>query len=424
MRLIYYLSYIAGNGVFTLLTWKFYSSVFTKSKVQKDIELLCFSLYFTLTILLQQFAVDMEFRLLGNLLSFALLTLLYEEHWTKKVFSALSLFLFTAFIHYGLIFLSGRGHLLLFNPENFNAVIGITLECLFFYLFTALVVFTSSYLHNHTAAMINWTFAFFLPLCTAFLLCISLIQGQQSFDNLFILSILLLAAVNILALFSYWFRTLKTRLELISYQNKYYKNQLKIIETSESAFKSLRHDLKNHLAILSDLLNQENLNQARAYLSTICSQLDSSAAVSNTGNSSIDSLINYELRSLADSDIHLDYQAEIPSKLNIDPFDLTVILGNLLDNALDALERLPSSEEKRLFLHLKYDRGRLVIKVSNTYDGVLVPSLAGLLTRKSSPSMHGIGLKNVRAAVEKYQGHLKITHDQKLFKVYVIVYEN
>lgn len=425
MRILYYLAYIAGSGVFTLLTWKFFRSVFAKPKVQKDTELLCFSLYFTLTICLQQFTVHMGLRLVGNLLLLGLLTALYEAYWTKKVFSALSLFLFTTFIHYGLIFISGRGHLLLFHPESFNSIIGITLECLFFYLFLALFAFIENHLHSNTAAIISWAAAFLIPLCAALLLCVYLVlvQKEGAFDPLLSFSLLVLVSVNLLALCAYWFRALKTKVELISYQNKYYKNQLDTIEAAEAAFKSLRHDLKNHLVILSNLLKEESPDRAREYLSAMCEQFDSSKGLSNTGNSSIDSLINYKLRSLATHNISLSYRAEIPSKLQIDSFDLTVILGNLLDNALEALERLPASENKKLQLFLKYDRGRLLITVANTYDGVVASSHTGLLTRKKNPLFHGIGLKNVRAAADKYQGHLKISHEQKLFTVHVILYE-
>lgn len=364
MRLLYCFAYLTGSGIFTLLTWKFYSAIFEKAKVRKDIELLCFSLYFTLTILLLYISSE-ELRLFGNLILLALPTLLYQAHWTKKLFCALSLFLFSAFSHYGLVFLSGEGHFLLYHPDRFRAVIGVALECLFVYLFIRLLTFAAKHLQSNANAVMDWAVAFVVPLCAAFLLCIALIRTDSGFNSLFFISILLLVTVNLLALFTYWFRTLKARMELISYQNKYYQNQLEIIEASESSVKSLRHDLENHLLTLSHLLQEENLPQARKYLTAAHAQLDA---------------------------------------------------------ALEALDRLPASEEKDLSLHLKYDRGRLLIKISNTCDKVKHSS-RGLLTRKTHPAIHGIGLKNVRAAIDKYQGHLKTTFSQNRFTAYAIIYE-
>ena len=423
MKLIYFLAYITGNVFFTILTWKFNNSICTRCRVQKDAELLCYSSYFTMTILLQQFAPDIEIRFLGGLVLLTLLSLLYQDYWAKKIFSVLSLFLFNTFVHYGLILVSGEENLLLFTPGKFNALIGIALECILFYGFFVFVTFIRDFFQSNVTAIVDWAIALITPLCIAALLCIALVRAERNSDSLFFFSILLLVIVNVLALFSHGFRTLKTKLKLISYQNRYYQNQLEIIEASESAFKRLRHDLKNHLVILSDALNEENMDYAKEYLTTIFSELDSPRALSKTGNSGIDSLINYKLHCVNNLGIHLDYRAEIPSKLYIDAFDLTVILGNLLDNALESLERLPVSKDKKLSIKLKYENGRLIIKMSNTYDGVIFASNSEWLTRKKDASIHGIGLRNVRATISKYNGALKITHDQNLFTVYAIIYE-
>ena len=422
MRIAYYLAYIAGNSFFALTTWKFYRAIFTRSKVSKGTELLCYALLFTTTIFLQQFATT-EICFWGGLLSLALLSLPYQDYLAKKIFSVLSLFLFNSLIHYGLVIVSGRERLLLFNPSSFNALIGIALECVLFYLFYLCATLIQSCLENNTIAIVDWTAVFILPLCVLSLLCVSLVQSKSGFDFLFFFCVLLLAAVNLLALFVHGLRTVRTRLKLVSYQNIYYQNQLEIIEASESAYRSLRHDLKNHLLITFDSLNSGDVHRAKEYLASICAELDSPKALSKTGNSTIDSLLNYKLGNVRSSGIHLDCCAEIPSQLRIDAFDLTVILGNLLDNALEALEKLPTSAKKELSVKLRYDSGRLIIKIANTYDGFLRSTRKGFLTRKNDPSIHGVGLKNVRTTIEKYNGGFKITHDRTLFTAYVILYE-
>lgn len=256
-----------------------------------------------------------------------------------------------------------------------------------------------------------------------FLLGIFFIPAERDSDFLFLFAILLLVTINILALVFHGFGILRARLKFSSHQNQYYQNQLKIIEASEKTFKSLRHDLKNHLIILSDALDQNDLRGARAYLSAISSALSSFGALSKTGNHAIDSLINFKLYNTAESGIALEYFTEIPTDLKIDTFDLTVILGNLLDNALEALSRLSAPKEKKLSVTLKYHSGRLIIKISNTYDGVVSSAGAKFFTRKKDPALHGIGLSNVRAAISKYDGDLKIVHDKDIFTVCAIIYE-
>ena len=195
------------------------------------------------------------------------------------------------------------------------------------------------------------------------------------------------------------------------------------METSDAALKSLRHDLKNHLLTLSDFLEQDKTSEAKKYLHALSGSLNWGSALSKTGNSTIDSLINYKLHSIQLLGLRPDYLAEIPSRLNINPFDLTVILGNLLDNATEALKKLPSDAEKHLSVTLKYDRGRFIIRISNTYDPFSLSPSKRLLSTKSEPHLHGIGLKNVQTAAAKYDGILKITRESRTFTADVILCE-
>lgn len=271
--------------------------------------------------------------------------------------------------------------------------------------------------------LINLTVAFFVPLCAVLLLCGFLIQTNQKINLSLFLGILLIGLLNLFALFSYGSKILKKRFAFIDSQNKSYQNQLAIIETSETAFKKLRHDLKNHLLVLSDFLQREDLSHAKAYLNKIFKELEPSEPLSDTGNNIIDSIINYKLHDAKVQGIRLSYQAAIPSDLKIDPFDLTVILGNLLDNALEALEKVPSQEEKELSIHFTYDSNRLILKVSNTFDGALFSSGKRFLTRKKEPDFHGIGLGNIQTTVSRYHGATKISHDEKRFTVLVLIYD-
>ena len=95
--------------------------------------------------------------------------------------------------------------------------------------------------------------------------------------------------------------------------------------------------------------------------------------------------------------------------------DLNVILGNLLDNAAEAIER---ADEKYLELQMRYDRNVLYISIYNSYDGKVELDKKGkLLTRKARKEEHGIGLESVEFVLGKYGGNLKITHKKRIFKV-------
>jgi sensor histidine kinase regulating citrate/malate metabolism len=90
----------------------------------------------------------------------------------------------------------------------------------------------------------------------------------------------------------------------------------------------------------------------------------------------------------------------------------------LLDNALDAVSKV---EDKRIKLDIEYSRESLFIQVENTFDGVVKYDDKHISTRKIGGE-HGPGLKNIRKSVEKYNGHIDITHDENIFTATVLLY--
>jgi sensor histidine kinase YesM len=115
----------------------------------------------------------------------------------------------------------------------------------------------------------------------------------------------------------------------------------------------------------------------------------------------------------------VETQIEIPDSRFMPEFDLNVLLSNLLSNALEALEK---TEDRYLFVGLKYERGMFLVRIYNTYAGGLLRKENHFLTRKQDRERHGIGLQNVDEIVKKYDGELnrKITDSQ--FKTDIVLY--
>ena len=100
--------------------------------------------------------------------------------------------------------------------------------------------------------------------------------------------------------------------------------------------------------------------------------------------------------------------------------DLSIILGNLLDNAIEATEKL--EVEKDIFVSLMYRKEKLLIKVRNPYTGDLKKDRAGnYISEKKDRENHGIGLKSVRKVVEKYEGVMEIHTENQIFEICVII---
>ena len=185
---------------------------------------------------------------------------------------------------------------------------------------------------------------------------------------------------------------------------------------------SMRHDMKSHLAALKGIINNNGDRKATDYLDTLLEDVAESALISDTGNVAFDSIVNYKLKDAARENIKLETRLSLPATMNVQTPDLAAILGNLLDNALDAVARV---DDKRITLRTEHNKGNLFIKVENTFDGEV--AYAGG-KEKSLPATRkpggGHGLRNVRRAVEKYNGYMDISHEGNVFSAGVLLYLN
>ncbi len=204
-------------------------------------------------------------------------------------------------------------------------------------------------------------------------------------------------------------------------QTDLYRNQLEVIEESQSRLRALRHDMKNHMLHLEAELRQGNYEDALHYLEDMQEELQNPAEYVKCGNKEIDSLLNYKLRkaelvlSAVESDIH------VPMEWMPKSFDINVILGNLLDNAIEAAQ---GSDRKWLKLVLKADRGVFLIHIANSCEEMPKKKGHGFLSTKENAGEHGIGLQNVRRMVERQNGNIEFRYADGVFAAEVMLYMN
>jgi len=217
-------------------------------------------------------------------------------------------------------------------------------------------------------------------------------------------------------------------------EKEFYFTQCQLMQESVEAVKSVRHDMKLHMFALKKHLADNK--EAMTYLNSLVEDISESEIYSETGNMVIDSVINYKLKSANKNSIKPRIKTAIPKIFNIEAIDIVTILGNLLDNAIDAIA---TAEEKRIDINLSYNKDTFIIKVANTFDGIVKytddscgvcdairadgadDTKKNIATRKGGDN-HGYGLKNVRKAIDKYDGHMEISHDENIFSVGVMLY--
>lgn len=199
-----------------------------------------------------------------------------------------------------------------------------------------------------------------------------------------------------------------------------YANQLDVLMQSEEKISALRHDMKHHLnELLIMAKRNEDHHEITAYIQNMQMFMENKGEYSNSGNKEVDSILNYMLNKAQEVLEEVEYKINIPKEMEVRLFDLNVILGNLLENAIQAASH---SSEKKLFLLMKFEKGMLFINVRNTYEGGLIKKGKDYLTTKEKAEQHGIGLKNVERVIKSYHGNIEISDLDHIFDVKIMLY--
>ncbi|MBP0971981.1 MAG: GHKL domain-containing protein [Oscillospiraceae bacterium] len=210
---------------------------------------------------------------------------------------------------------------------------------------------------------------------------------------------------------------------LAAQQSKAYINQLDIVYQSQEQQRYLRHDMKNHLQRMAALLEQNDLPALRDYIRKSTDSLANPREFVHSGNRDIDSLLNYKLGLAKEEQAQISAEAEIPDGLQIDSFDIVSVLGNLLDNALEAMKK---AERKVLEVSIRYDKQVLFISVRNSCDEA--PDFDGSkpVRRKNDASYdragRGIGLRSVAHTLSKYNGNIRYSYEAPFFSATAMMY--
>lgn len=214
-------------------------------------------------------------------------------------------------------------------------------------------------------------------------------------------------------------------------QNRLYVQQLELCnqqaEERESfclEIRRIRHDLKSHLSGLLGMVQAGQVSEAEKY---ILQMLDAgignqSKEVSRSGNIVVDSLINHAYTLAQNNNIQFNINVLIPASLPFESGHLAIILGNLMENALDACRDI-KDEKKFIYLDISYTKEVFQLIIRNNYKTKRKKDNIGhYFTTKSNTIYHGLGLSSISHAIKNYQGQMEITDNNNVFQVIVVMY--
>lgn len=200
------------------------------------------------------------------------------------------------------------------------------------------------------------------------------------------------------------------------------KNQVSTMAETNEKMRRIRHDMRNHMIVMEQMLDDKNYDRLKLYMQKLADIAHENEQKIDTGNIELDAILNNKINEAQDSNIKTETDITIPAGIIKDGYDIAVILGNILDNAIRASLEC-DEKERSININIKYNRGVMSILVMNAYaNNINVTKNVLPVTTKDNSFEHGIGLANVRNTVEKYHGELIIKTENKKFIADIILY--
>lgn len=246
-------------------------------------------------------------------------------------------------------------------------------------------------------------------------------QNKSIFDNdlTFIVAVLFgIVAISIMvvrmtqSIVSFAMKERDWQLQEEEYNRQiFYLNHL---EDINHEMKSIRHDFNHHIGCLHGMLEQGDMENAKTYAGELVHEAEKFNVAFSSEYPGISGLLSSKYQIMRAKDIEFQWSVNLPERLGIRLIDLSVILGNALDNAIEAVESLDEMN-RNIQLKIYTEMDYLVIKIINKYQAGVI--LDDFLTTKEDAENHGYGLGNIRFVVKKYDGIMKIDTDDEMFRL-------
>lgn len=177
------------------------------------------------------------------------------------------------------------------------------------------------------------------------------------------------------------------------------------------------HDFHHHLQAILGFAEQAEDYKTQEYVESLLEVSYRDVRLCNSGNDIIDAVINCSATEAARIDVDFQYEVALSSELSqISPIDLCAVLGNQVENALDACKKIPNSQHRFIQVSIRQNKNFVVIQVTNSASRNPFTTDGKLITDKENPEFHGLGLKSIQDTVDKYNGYLTNSYENHRFQ--------
>lgn len=191
-----------------------------------------------------------------------------------------------------------------------------------------------------------------------------------------------------------------------------------ILNKTHDQIRIMRHDYQYQLKSLLVLLREKQYGQAEKLLEAAGQNLDETGVTVYSPNPVVNALVSWYAGECRHQGVRLEFRSRLPAEPLIDNYEFSVLLGNMLENALEACARIPP-EERYIHADIRYNGTQVAIQVKNSFDGEFERDGDIVLSRKGTAG--GLGLRSIRMVAEKYKGEYLSYAEAREFTAYVLL---
>lgn len=207
--------------------------------------------------------------------------------------------------------------------------------------------------------------------------------------------------------------------KVASFQNEITQKYYDEVEAMYAKMRAWRHDYRHHIQTMKVHMANGEHDAIASYLDMLDDDLTNVETVIKTGNRMADAILNSKLSIAAQKGITVKAEAKIPVSLTVPELDLCIIIGNLIDNAIEACADLP--QDKRLIrLYMEMKGSYLYMCITNTAAG-RKKTKNGKIYRTTKGEGHGFGLTRIDAIVEKHGGYVTRASEDEAYTTEVLL---
>ena len=309
----------------------------------------------------------------------------------------------------------------------FYRILAIELPNLFMLAFIILLgLFTRS--KNKAVPLRYWLLLMTVPVTTLGTLTVyqyyfELLQPGEEIYTYIIVSTVGLVFINVLVfmLFSKLHNQLemKRNADILSTQMRLEKQSYKRIEESYNHTRELRHDLKNHILCLKGIAEKGTSEELLEYLEKMTDAVEEATYISMSRNSAVDAVLNEKLLYAQKNLISTQFDITPMESDSIPAMDVCTIIGNALDNAIEACVKIPNPKDRYIYVKLHDSNNEIIISVKNSLFEAPKQRAGMYVSAKKDKEHHGLGLKSIRRTVDKHKGDMLIKYEDSVFNIVV-----